>query len=647
MNHNLFTEINLFLYLYLIKKATKGGGKNKRPSVSSRSVPFSTTTVSSTQTPTTTQPTTASNSEIESEDGNEVSNSEATTTISSLFARMAASLSSMTTTTNPTTIEQSNESASSSLTTSSPSDSSSSSSNSASETSQTTNSPSTASNLISSNDQQQKDVVETTNDESNSTDDNDDEDQNNSLAAIAEQLNSNYGGFGTRNRLLQQSNSSNGATKSTQSNSILNNLVAGTKGGGNNRAVVSVQPLNLKTSAFVVEDSQSTTINNNDNEGLIEVKDDSNSKNSKNQIKQEQTDNDQQQSVTESSSSNSNKNNNNDADEEEFTLITNNDQNIDNLNSNGRLNQGVLIQRTSAGKAIKFTINNHNSTTAQSAALKHEDTADDYEDGFEDVNEVEIIDTTKPTNAGSVFVGNGAPLIIRPFPLSATCACAPLTTINNILPSGSSSQSISKRLRILAKELGAENLFNKFPQTESHLQKRLEAIQSSGNDGYTLFLPSDEALERLPLNLIHHWQKRPDEFVRVLDNHIVQGDPKKLANLLDARTLTSIANNNSSTSVIRFNHYRNDTFTANGQRVIYGDQLSPNNGILHILDGMLYPLADKNILETLKSCNKFDGFVTLAQGTGLSDTLIQRKWSLKFLILKKKKFSFFNYLLKL
>lgn len=111
--------------------------------------------------------------------------------------------------------------------------------------------------------------------------------------------------------------------------------------------------------------------------------------------------------------------------------------------------------------------------------------------------------------------------------------------------------------------------------------------------------------------------------MKVLDNHIVQGGPFKLANLLESHTLVSIANNNSSNAVIRFNHYRNDTFTANGQRVIYGDQQAPNNGILHILDGMLYPLADKNILETLKSCAKFDGFVTLAHGTGLSETLIQ------------------------
>lgn len=599
------------LFRHLIKKqAIKG--KSKRPSVSSRSVPFSTTTNPTTLTPTTTQPTTtASNAEVESE-GNDDSSNQESTTISSLFARMAASLASMTTTASPTTLEQnnvqSNELASAALsaTTSSPTTDGSS-----GDSSQTTNSPSpvTSSNLISSSDQQQKDV-ESANEESNSTDENDDEDQNNSLAAIAEQLNSNYGGFGTRNRLTLQNSTNSIDTKRS-------NLVAGTKGGGN-RAVVSVQPLNLKTSAFVVEDAQqpqSTAISSSDNEGLIEVKDDG-AKNSKQQqpIKQEQTDS-EQSGVTEASA--------NPNDEEEFTLISNNDQNVDN-NQNGRLNQGVLIQRTSSGKAIRFAVN-HNGTT-HSALRDGEVVVDDYEDGFEDVNEVEIIDTSKPNGAAAVFAGNGAPLIIRPFPLSATCACAPLTTINNILSSGSESQHIGKRLRILARELGGENLFNKFRQTEQHLQKRLDVIHSAG-DGYTLFLPSDEALERLPLNLIHFWEKNPHELLRVLDNHIVQGEPRKLVHLLESRTLTSIANNNASNAVIRFNHYRNDTFTANGQRVIYGDQQAPNNGILHILDGMLYPLADKNILETLKSCNKFDGFVTLAQGTGLSEQLIQCKLS--------------------
>lgn len=367
---------------------------------------------------------------------------------------MAASLSSMTTTINPTTLEQNNiqsnelsAAALQSVTTTSSSPSTDGSSSVSDSSSQTTNSPSSTPNLISSNDQQQKDV-EIVNEDSNSTDGSeDDEDQNNSLAAIAEQLNSNYGGFGTRNnRLVQKSNSTSISAKTSNSvdtkgssgsvnNLMLNNLVANTK----SRAVVSVQPLNLKTSAFVVEDSQSTTTNNNDNEGLIEVKDDKSSKQQQT-IKQE-TDN--EQPVTDNSLS---PNNNND--DEEFTLISNNDQ-TDNQN-NGRLNQGVLIHRTSGGKAIKFSI--HNGTHS---ALKNSDTevADDYEDGFEDVNEVEIIDTSKP-NQAAVFAGNGSPLIIRPFPLSATCACAPLTTINNILYSGTSSQNVGKRLRILSKELG-------------------------------------------------------------------------------------------------------------------------------------------------------------------------------------------------
>jgi hypothetical protein len=55
--------------------------------------------------------------------------------------------------------------------------------------------------------------------------------------------------------------------------------------------------------------------------------------------------------------------------------------------------------------------------------------------------------------------------------------------------------------------------------------------------------------------------------------------------------------------------------------------------MIHVIDGILYPNSDKDIMETLKSCNRLDGFVTLAEGTGFSDTLKQSKFLIKILII--------------
>ena len=61
--------------------------------------------------------------------------------------------------------------------------------------------------------------------------------------------------------------------------------------------------------------------------------------------------------------------------------------------------------------------------------------------------------------------------------------------------------------------------------------------------------------------------------------------------------------------------------TVNGQRIKLMNQKGPMGGVVHVLDGLLYPVADKDIMKTLKSCNRFDGFVTLAEGTGIGDSL--------------------------
>lgn len=64
-----------------------------------------------------------------------------------------------------------------------------------------------------------------------------------------------------------------------------------------------------------------------------------------------------------------------------------------------------------------------------------------------------------------------------------------------------------------------------------------------------------------------------------------------------------------------------NTMTVNGQRIKMSNLKGPMGGIVHVLDGLLYPLADKDVMKTLKSCNRFDGFVTLAEGTGIGEKL--------------------------
>lgn len=55
--------------------------------------------------------------------------------------------------------------------------------------------------------------------------------------------------------------------------------------------------------------------------------------------------------------------------------------------------------------------------------------------------------------------------------------------------------------------------------------------------------------------------------------------------------------------------------------MIYADIPVGNGGLLHIIGGFLHPIADKDVVPLVQECGKYDGFVTLASGTGFSQEL--------------------------
>ncbi|GFW35612.1 transforming growth factor-beta-induced protein ig-h3 [Trichonephila clavipes] len=61
--------------------------------------------------------------------------------------------------------------------------------------------------------------------------------------------------------------------------------------------------------------------------------------------------------------------------------------------------------------------------------------------------------------------------------------------------------------------------------------------------------------------------------------------------------------------------------TVNGHRIVHGDVTAPKGGLIHVIDGTLCPVADQDIINTLRTCNKYDGFLTLADVTKLLDTM--------------------------
>lgn len=76
--------------------------------------------------------------------------------------------------------------------------------------------------------------------------------------------------------------------------------------------------------------------------------------------------------------------------------------------------------------------------------------------------------------------------------------------------------------------------------------------------------------------------------------------------------------------------YLRQAVTVNGHRIVHGDVTAPKGGIIHVIDGTLCPVADQDIINTLRTCNKYDGFLTLADVTKLLDTMQDGKIFLLF-----------------
>ncbi|GFW35610.1 transforming growth factor-beta-induced protein ig-h3 [Trichonephila clavipes] len=69
---------------------------------------------------------------------------------------------------------------------------------------------------------------------------------------------------------------------------------------------------------------------------------------------------------------------------------------------------------------------------------------------------------------------------------------------------------------------------------------------------YTLFIPSNEAVSRLPSNLVDHWRENNPDFTMALLNHVIQ-DVISLDQLKQGGRLTSRANG----ATIFVNNYSN------------------------------------------------------------------------------------------
>ncbi|KAL3222348.1 hypothetical protein MRX96_028446 [Rhipicephalus microplus] len=168
----------------------------------------------------------------------------------------------------------------------------------------------------------------------------------------------------------------------------------------------------------------------------------------------------------------------------------------------------------------------------------------------------------------------------------------------------------NRSLRQVAESVGAGRFLDRLGITE------VELIGLTGHDGlYTLFLPADDSLEMTSPELLGSWSSGRGARQAAMLNHVL---PSRVAleELMRGGVFTTRAG-----AHINVRRNAGGVVTVNGQRVVVADASGPRGGVVHVLSGPLAPAADRDVLTTLSDCAKYDGFLTLATGTGVSELL--------------------------
>jgi transforming growth factor-beta-induced protein len=137
----------------------------------------------------------------------------------------------------------------------------------------------------------------------------------------------------------------------------------------------------------------------------------------------------------------------------------------------------------------------------------------------------------------------------------------------------------------------------------------------SGKGPFTVFAPTDAAFARLGKDAIADLLKpaNKDKLTAILTYHVV-GQKVLAEQVVKMKELTSLQG---STLAV---HVAGDKVTVAGANVIKTDIVG-SNGVIHVIDSVLLPPAEPNLVEVATKAGKFGTLLKAAVAAGLADTL--------------------------
>ncbi|XP_033111952.1 uncharacterized protein sll1483-like [Anneissia japonica] len=140
----------------------------------------------------------------------------------------------------------------------------------------------------------------------------------------------------------------------------------------------------------------------------------------------------------------------------------------------------------------------------------------------------------------------------------------------------------------------------------------------TGTDGLTIFGPTDDAFGKLPLKVKEELEKDKNFLTDVLLYHVIESEiySTKLKNeLLVPSCLESTS--------VRINIYDKlvpELVTATGSPISKPDNVA-TNGVIHVLDRVMFPIPLNDILTLVSSTGNFSTLLKAIEVSGIKDLL--------------------------
>jgi len=145
-----------------------------------------------------------------------------------------------------------------------------------------------------------------------------------------------------------------------------------------------------------------------------------------------------------------------------------------------------------------------------------------------------------------------------------------------------------------------------------------ETLTKEGSE-YTVFAPSNEAIEKLPTSLVNDLTADTELLKKVILFHVVEGKVMSDA-IEDGAAVPTIAGVYLRSNVYLRSKFYKGFITINGKRVSKAD-IPADNGVIHIITDVIYPFPTGNIAEIVTGDARFSTLLAAVQAAGLAETL--------------------------